>query len=95
VPLPVTVAVPTVVPPLVQMVGALACGPNTLTVNVPPAPVAAPASVELIVLAAIVALVVAVAGAATVAVVFAFPTTVEGIPAPQALFDALLSVSPP
>lgn len=30
VPLAVTVEVPTVVPPLVQLVGAVACGPNTV-----------------------------------------------------------------
>ncbi len=48
VPLPVAVAVPTVVPPLVQVVGALACGPKTAYVIVPPAPLAPPASVALI-----------------------------------------------
>lgn len=33
--LPVTVAVPTVVPPLAQLVGALDCGPKTVKVIVP------------------------------------------------------------
>src|SRR5690348_13167640 len=33
-PLPAGVAVPTVVPPLVHVVGAVACGPNTLNVIV-------------------------------------------------------------
>lgn len=35
VPSPETVAVPTVVPPLVQSVGAEDCGPNTSNVTVP------------------------------------------------------------
>jgi hypothetical protein len=35
VPLSVTVAVPTVVPPVLQSVGALDCGPNTSNVTVP------------------------------------------------------------
>jgi hypothetical protein len=30
VPAPVTVAVPTVVPPVVQVLGAVVCGPNTV-----------------------------------------------------------------
>jgi hypothetical protein len=37
VPFPVTLAVPTVVPPEVQVVGALGCGPKTLKVMVPAA----------------------------------------------------------
>ena len=46
--LPDTVAVPTVVPPLVHVVGALACGPKTVNVIVPPAPLVAPLSVAVI-----------------------------------------------
>ena len=42
--MPETVAVPTVVPPLAQLLGALAWGPNTLNVIVPPAPLPAPDS---------------------------------------------------
>lgn len=60
--MPDTVAVPTVVPPLVQVLGALAWGPNTLKVIVPVAPVPAPDSVPLIELAAIAELVVPVPG---------------------------------
>jgi hypothetical protein len=56
------VAVPTVVPPLVQVDGALAWGPNTLKVIVPVAPAPAPDSVELIEPVAIAALVASVAG---------------------------------
>ena len=42
--MPLTVAVPTMVPPLVQVVGAVACGPKTVNVIVPPASVVAPDS---------------------------------------------------
>jgi len=35
VPLPATVAVPTAVPPLVHVLGADACGPNTLKLTAP------------------------------------------------------------
>jgi hypothetical protein len=86
-------AVPTVMPPLVQVVGAVACGPNTVKVIVPVAPLAAPARVELIELEAIVVLTVSVAGPDAVVVV-AFLTTVEAIPEPQVLLAALLLVSP-
>jgi hypothetical protein len=58
---PDTVAVPTVVPPLVQVEGALACGPKTLKVTVPVG-LAPPESVELMEPAAIAVLVTAVAG---------------------------------
>jgi hypothetical protein len=73
-PLPLTVALPTVVPPAVQAVGAAACGPNTLKVTLPLASLVAPESAELIALAAIAVPVASLAGAATVVVV-AFPTT--------------------
>jgi hypothetical protein len=46
--LPETVAVPTAVPPLVQLVGAVGCGPKTVNVIVPVAPLVAPESAELI-----------------------------------------------
>ena len=39
---------PTAVPPLVQLVGAVDCGPNTVNVIVPVAPLVAPESAELI-----------------------------------------------
>jgi hypothetical protein len=59
--LPDTAAVPTVVPPLVQVDGALAWGPNTLNVIVPVAPIP-PDNAELMELAAIAVLVASVAG---------------------------------
>ena len=62
-PLPDTVAVPTVVPPLVQVLGALDCGPKTLNVIVPLAPAPPPERVDVIALAAMAALVLSVAGA--------------------------------
>ena len=51
--MPFTDAVPTVVPPLVQLVGGDACGPNTVNVNVPVAELVAPVSDEPIEPAAI------------------------------------------
>ena len=84
---------PTVVPPLVQVLGALACGPKTVKVIVPLAPAAPPESVEVIELPAISALVAALAGPDAVVVV-AFLTTVEAIPAPQVLADARSLLSP-
>jgi hypothetical protein len=91
--LPLTVAVPIVVPPLVQVVGALACGPYTVYVIVPVAPAVAPDSTELIELAAIAVPATPVAAAVAVVVV-AFLTTVEAIPLPQVLTDARLLLSP-
>jgi hypothetical protein len=88
------VAVPTVVPPLVQVVGALACGPNTVNVIVPPAPLVAPESAELIELAAIVVPALPVDGGEA-EVVVAFLTTVEAIPEPHVLADEVLLASPP
>lgn len=92
--MPETVAVPTVVPPLVQVVGALAWGPNTLNVIVPVAPADAPDSTELIELAAIAPPAFPVAGAEAVAA-GAFWTTVELIPLPHVLAEAVLPESPP
>ncbi len=91
-PLPATVAVPTVVPPL-HLVGAVARGPITVKVIVPVASVVPPDSVELIELGSIAVLVVPLAGAATVVLV-AFWTIVEAIPAPHVLLEALLLASP-
>jgi hypothetical protein len=91
--LPDTAAVPTVVPPLVQLDGAVACGPNTVNVIVPVAPLVAPDKTELIALAAIAVPATPVAGAATV-LVDAFLTTVEAMPAPHVLLEVLLFASP-
>jgi hypothetical protein len=64
VPSPDTEAVPTVVPPVVQSVGAEDCGPNTSNVIVPEG-LAPPDSVEPIEPAAIAVFVVPLAGADT------------------------------
>jgi hypothetical protein len=80
--------------PAVQVVGAVVCGPKTLKVIVPLAPLVAAASVELIEPAAIAVLVASVAGAAALVVVVAFETMVDDIPDPHVLADALLLVSP-
>jgi hypothetical protein len=69
--------VPTVVPPLVQLVGAVAWGPKTLKVIVPPASLVAPESVELIEVAAIPVPVASVAGAVAVVVVALWTTSVK------------------
>ena len=74
-PFPAGVAVPTVVPPLVQVVGAATCGPKTL--NVMGAVAFAPeldASVAVIDAAAIAVPTVPVAGALTDSVGLAVPT---------------------
>jgi hypothetical protein len=92
-PLPDTVATPTAVPPLAQVVGAVVCGPNTVNAIVPVG-VDPPASAEVIELVAITVPAVPVAGPTPVAVVV-FLTAVELMPAPQVLADALLLVSPP
>jgi hypothetical protein len=87
------VAVPTVVPPLVQVVGAAACGPKTVKVIVPVAPAVAPDTVELIEPAEIAAAVVSLAGPDALAFV-AFLTTVELIPEPQELLEPRSVPSP-
>jgi hypothetical protein len=92
--LPDTVAVPTVVPPLVHVDGAVAWGPNTLNVTVPVAPAVAPDNVELTDEAAIAVPVVSVAGPLAVVVV-ALVTTVEAMPLPHVLAEARLLESPP
>lgn len=93
-PAPVTVAVPIVVPPLVQVVGAVVCGPNTLNVIVPLAGLVALDRVALSEPAPIAVLVASVAGAEMVVVGLPMLTVVEFIPEPHVLFEALLLVSP-
>jgi len=87
--------VPTVVPPLVHVVGAEACE-KTVKVIVPVAllPLAAD-STELIDDVAIAAPALPVAGAAAVTAAFALLTTVSAMPEPHVEADALLLVSPP
>jgi hypothetical protein len=83
-----------VTPPLVQVVGALACGPKTVKVIVPPAVAVPPESTELIELAEIVTPAVPVEGAEAVVVV-AFLTTVKAMPLPHVPAEAVLLESPP
>ena len=87
--------VPTALPPVEQMLGAVSCGPNTLKLSVPPAPLVAPESVVLIALAGIAAPVAVAAGADTVLVVVVLPTAVDAMPLPHVLLDAALLASPP
>jgi hypothetical protein len=94
VPFPETAAVPTAVPPLAHVVGALACGPNTVNVIVPPAPLVAPERAELIEPGPIAVPVASLAGAPTLVTVLALATAVEVIPLPHALADPLLLASP-
>jgi len=92
---PAAVAVPTVVPPLVHVDGADACGPNTVNVIVPVAldpPELAPKT-PLIDEPAIAPPAVPVVGAVTDSVGDAFPITVSAIPEPQVLAAALLFAS--
>jgi len=94
--LPLTVAVPTVVPPVEQLVGAEDWGPKTLKVRVPEAfEPEAPERAELIALEAIAVPVVSVAGPVEVTAGLALPTTVSDIPEPHLLEAALLFESPP
>ncbi len=92
--MPETVAVPTVTPPVVQEVGAVACGPKTVIVIVPVS-VYPDASTELIELLAIAVPTASVAGPAAVTEGEALATTVSDIPGPQMLEAAALLVSPP
>lgn len=91
--MPDTVAVPTVVPPVEQLVGADDCGPKTLTVIVPvgPDPLANVLEIEL---EAMEVPAVPLAGPVAVMVGLASPTTVLDIPEPQALAAELLLPSP-
>ena len=92
--LPVTVAVPTVAPPVEQLVGAEDCGPKTVTVIVPVGlePLARTLEIEL---AAIAVPAVPLAGPVAVIVGLALLTTVSDIPEPQVLAAELLLPSPP
>jgi hypothetical protein len=90
VPGPLTVALPTVVPPVVQVVGAVDCGPNTMKVIVPPAPLVVPASVELTEPAAIAVAATPLEGAAALVVGLAFETVVDDMPDPHVLADTPL-----
>jgi hypothetical protein len=92
--LPETVAVPTVVPPLVHVAGAVAWGPNTVNVTVPVAPAVAPESAELTEPVEIAVPTFPLAGPDAVRAVL-FLTTVEDIPLPHVLADEVLFVSPP
>jgi hypothetical protein len=76
VPLPDTAAVPTAVPPLVQVLGALAWGPKTTQVMVPPAAALPPDSVDVIEVAGIALEVVPVLGAPADIEVLYWPFTV-------------------
>ena len=93
--MPETVAVPTVVPPVVHVAGAVACGPNTLNVIVPVAPLVPPDRLALIAKAAIALPAAPEPGPDALVVVVAVPTTVEAIPLPHALADAASLASPP
>ena len=92
--MPDTVAVPTVVPPLVHEEGAVVCGPNTVNVIVPVAPLVAPDSVDPIEPVAIAVPDVSVAGP-DARIVVVFLTAVEVIPEPHVLAELLLLESPP
>jgi hypothetical protein len=88
------VSLPRLVPPLVQVVGALACGPKTVNVTAPVAP-ELPVSVAVIELVAIVVPIVPEAGAPAVIVGDVLPTTVSLMPEPHVVTLALLLASPP
>jgi len=96
VPFPDTVAVPTAVPPEVQVVGAEAWGPKTVKVMVPEAlepDVAAKApEIEPV---AMVLPAEPLAGPVAVRVVLAMATTVSDMPEPQVVTAELLLESPP
>ena len=95
--MPLTVVpVPTVVPPVVHVVGAVAWGPKTVKVTVPVALVPdEAASAELMLAAEMAVPAVALAGPVVVRVGAALPTTVSDIEAPQVEAAVLLLVSPP
>jgi hypothetical protein len=92
--LPVTGAVPTVVPVEVQLVGAEDCGPKTLKVIVPEGldPLARAPETELV---AIAVPAVPLAGPVAEIVGLAAATTVLDMPDPQVLAAELLFESPP
>ena len=92
--MPETVAVPTVVPPVEQLVGAEESGPKTLKVIVPEGLDPEP-SAEVTELAPMAVPAVPFAGPVADAVGEAFPTTVTDMPEPQVLAAELLFESPP
>jgi hypothetical protein len=94
VPLPATVAVPTVAPPVEQSDGAVDCGPNTLNV-IDPVGAAPPDNEADTNEATIAEFTVPVEGAVTDNDGLAAPTTVFAINAPQFELAALLPESPP
>jgi hypothetical protein len=91
--LPVTLAVPTVVPPEVQVVGAEACGPKTVKVMVPPGLVPPDKVAETAALARAVPA-VPPAGPVALNVGEALATTVSDMPDPQVDVAGLLFPSP-
>ena len=94
--MPLTTAVPTVVPPAVQVVGALACGPKTMKVIVPVE--LAPeleANTELMEPAVIAVPAVPAPGPVAVTVGDASATTVSDMAEPQVETAVLLFPSPP
>ena len=94
--MPDTVALPTVVPPVVHPVGGTDSGPKTLKVTVPVAlEPDVPERVDPIEPDEIAVLIESVAGPEAVAVGLAFATTVSDIPDPHLLVAALLLASPP
>ena len=94
--MPAGVAVPTVVPPEAQFVGADDWGPKTVKVMVLVSLVPEePLRVAVSELAGIAAATLAETGAATLSVGDAAPTTVSDIPEPQGDAAALLLPSPP
>jgi len=91
--LPDTGAVPTVVPPEVQVVGAVDWGPKTVKVIVPVG-LAPPERIEEMLEVAMVLPAVPVAGPDAVRVVVALATTVSDMPEPQVDTAELLFESP-
>ena len=91
------VPVPTVVPPVVQVVGAVAWGPKTLKVMVPVAAgaVVPPARTEVMLAVAMAVPAVPVPGPAAVTVGANLATTVSDIVEPQVEVAVLLLASPP
>jgi len=91
--LPDTVAVPSAVPPEVQVVGAVDWGPKTVKVMVPPALAPLDKVAEMVVLVMVIPA-VPLEGPAALTAGDAFATTVSDIPEPQVEVDGLLFPSP-
>jgi len=91
--LPDTVAVPSAVPPEVQVVGAVDWGPKTAKVMVPPALAPLDKVAEMVVLVMVIPA-VPLEGPAALTAGDAFATTVSDIPEPQVEVDGLLFPSP-